>query len=407
MEVTRVLESAWFHNLNKIMTAFIKNPKASLTDCYKHAAKNPSIEAGEGLKIHFYYSINTLTFELLALTTEIFQKDGINFADPKINKLIKELKQNLPQEYQTLNGAEFLKLVRQSISHNSETKQNFKQEDLNNYKVNLPKKNVGNPATYDFSTIDLIKILQIYDMSKIQDKHYGQITVDENYDTPSMLLYGKKKLGSFNKFIEFKDVNGNVVPMDQFQENAFQRFLIKDKHNINKYGNMDKFMARFFPLQNNKLNNYEHKSHLLMSLQTMFSSDKSITCEDMIKHVKKHDSGSIMHFVDPEFMKSVIYSSIAFNMFSSHTNEELAELFEKSQVQCDNDTIRHLRNSFVHGRYFYNYKDSFEIYDGTKQMEHITTFPMENIDKLFATYSAQTRKDITKERIKQGYDKIK
>ena len=92
MEVTRVLESAWFHNLNKIMTAFIKNPKASLTDCYKHAAKNPSIEAGEGLKIHFYYSINTLTFELLALTTEIFQKDGINFADPKINKLIKELK---------------------------------------------------------------------------------------------------------------------------------------------------------------------------------------------------------------------------------------------------------------------------------------------------------------------------
>ena len=40
-------------------------------------------------------------------------------------------------------------------------------------------------------------------------------------------------------------------------------------------------------------------------------------------------------------------------------------------------------------------------------MEHITTFPMENIDKLFATYSAQTRKDIAKERIKQGQDKIK
>ena len=135
--------------------------------------------------------------------------------------------------------------------------------------------------------------------------------------------------------------------------------------------------------------------------------NEKMTCEDMLKHLKKNEVGAMMHFIDPDFMKSVIYSSIAFNIFSAHTSDELAEVFSKAQVNCDEETIRHLRNSFVHGRYFYNYKDGFEIYDGRKEMKHITTFSMENIDKIYQTYTKETQKEVMQERRRMGYDREK
>ena len=406
MEITRVFESTWIHNLNKILTMFINNPKMSLQDCYKAAAKNKSVGAEEGLNIHLHFSINTLTFELLVLMTENFQKTGINFANPQIKTLLKELKSNLPQEYQTMNGEEFLRLLRQSIAHNSNMVKNFKQQSLFDYNVNLHKKNSGS-TSYQFTTMDLLKILEIYDTSKYSDKIYGCVSIEECYDTPSMMLYAKKKLGSFNKFIKFEDANGNVIPMDKYQENAFLRFLLKHKNNIAQHGNLEKYVSRFFPAQENKLNNYEHKSHLLMSLTKLLASDKCITCKEMVKYVKQNDFESFMHFTDPEFMKSVIYSSIAFNIFSVHTNDEIKGIFDKAQINCDDETIRHMRNSFIHGRYFYNFKDGFEIYDGAKQMSHYTTFKLDNIEKIYQTYSKQTQLEVMLQRKKMGYDKDK
>lgn len=404
MEITRVIESAWLHNLNKIFTEFINNPKLTLQDCYKRAAKSLSSNAIDGLNTHLYFSINALTFELLVLTMENFQKKGLDFGSPKISGLIRELKANLPPEYQTLNGAEFLKLVRQSISHNSNVKQNFKIDSFDQYKVLLNKK-ATNSASYQFSTMELLKILEIYDTSRVMNQTYGCISIKENYDNPNMLLYAKKKLRSFNNIIEYEDVSGNKIPMDKFQENAFQRFLIKHKHNINKFGKLEKFVARFYPAQDNKLNNYEYKSHLLMSTLNLFQSNKNVTCEDVLKHTKKNDFGALMHFIDSDFMQSILYSSIAFNVFSAHTPEELAPIFDSAQINCDADTIRHLRNSFIHGRYYYNYKDSFEIYDGANKLSHITTFGLKDIDKLYQTYSKQTQIEILNERNKYNKQK--
>ena len=407
MEFTRVFESTWLHNLSQIMDVFINNPKTPLVDCYAKAAKNRSLNVKDGLKTHLYFSIYTLTFEALVLVAENFQKSGIDFSNPRINALLKELKENLPEEYKTLNGSEFLKLLRQSIAHNSTKKQNFKLKKLDEYKVSLGEKKAGSPTEYEFTTYDLFKILEIYDTSRDLAKTHGSVTINVNYDSVNMILYAKKKLGSFNNFITFEDESGKVIPMDMYQENAYQRFLIKHKHDINKLGNLEMFIARFFPAQENKHNNYEHKCHLIMPLMKFFGGGEKLTCEDMIKHAKKNEFGAIMHFKDPEFMKSVIYSSIAFNIFSAHTNDELADIFAKAQITYDNDTIRHLRNSFIHGRYYYNYKDGFEIYDGKKNMTHITTFGMDNVEKLYQTYTKDTQKEVMRERVRLGYDKEK
>lgn len=407
MKFTRIFESTWLHNLNQIMAVYINDPKLTLQQAYAKSAKNKSVSVKDGLKTHLYFSAYTLTFEALVLVAENFQKSGIDFGNPKIKSLLKELKENLPEEYKTLNGSEFLKLLRQSIAHNSDIKQNFKLKAVDTYKVSLGEKKAGSPTEYEFSTLDLLKILEIYDTSRDMTKTHGCVNIDENYATPNMMLYGKRKLGSFNNFLTYEDVNGKTIPMDMYQENAFMRFLIKHKHDLNKYKNFEMMIGRFFPAQDNKHNNYEHKCHLLMPILNFFNGNENIKCEDMIKYVKQNEMGAIMHFTDPEFMKSVIYSSIAFNIFSAHTKDELSTIFNKAQVKCDDETIRHLRNSFVHGRYFYNYKDGFEIYDGTKNMKHITTFSFDNVDKIYQAYTKETQKEVMIERKKLGYDKEK
>ncbi len=404
MEYTRIFESTWLHNLSQILPNFISNGKTTLLESYRLNAKNKPIDAKQGVKAHLYGTINALTIELLALTTENFQKTGLDFGDPKISNLLREIKQNLPAEYRSLNGAEFLKLVRQSIAHNSDTKQNLAVKSVDEYKITLSKKGVSTPASYQLSTMDLLKVLEMYDTSRIMEQAHGCVYIEEEYSNPTMLLYGKKKLGSFNKFIKYEDENGNIIPMDNFQENALQRFLIKNKHNINKFGNFEGLISRFFPTQNNKFNNYENKSHLLMSVIHLFSGNEGINCEQMIKHLKKYQPNAVLHYADSEIMKSMLYSSVAFNIFSAHTNDELTQIFSNAEVNCDPDTIRHLRNSFVHGRYFYNYKNGFEVYDGTKEMSHITTFAMDDINKIYQSYSKQTQTNVMIERARLGYD---
>ena len=90
--------------------------------------------------------------------------------------------------------------------------------------------------------------------------------------------------------------------------------------------------------------------------------------------------------VDKDFMKSIIYSSLVFNIVSSRTNNELAQVFESADIQIEPENVRHVRNSFIHGRYFYNFKDGFELYDGQKEMEHFFTFTFEDIEKLFHVF---------------------
>lgn len=404
MKNLRNFESIWLHNLNKLFSKFVALKSASLTDAYKLSTAVKPIDVQQGVNSHLVFGINALTLEVLTLTTENFQKNGLNFGDPKINKLLREIKLNLPAEYQSLNGAEFLKLLRTSIAHNSNDKQNLKAQNLFDYQVLLAKKGVSTPSNYTFSQMDLIKILEIYDTSRIMEQEHGCLLFDEEYNSPDKLLYGKKKLGSFSKFMVCQKADGQEVPIDQYQDATFQRFLIKHKADINKYGKFEHFITRYFPVPDNKFNNYEHKSHLLMSMIQLFNVHGKITCNDMVKNLKSNRLGGILPFLDAEFMQSLLYSSLAFNIFSSHTNEELHQLFIESKLNVDNDTIRHLRNSFIHGRYFYNYKNGFEIYDGNKELTHITTFDFNTLDQIYETYSKDTKKFVIKERIRLGYE---
>ena len=367
------------------MSDYVESKNMSLIDLGKVKTKKKTEDVVFSVCFHLNQFITALNLELVSLTNDVFAKQGINFSDDNIKELLRKVKADLPEEYKTLNGAELLKLIRCSIAHNSEENPNV-TTSLIQHMIKLTKKGIDTPAESTFSSEGLINLNLAYDRSRDLEKTYGYIETEEDLDTVDKFLKAHKKHGTFAKFVKVCDEKGNEQQIDSYQESALLRFLIKHKHNINKYGDFSYFLIRYFPNKENNLNVYEQKSRLFSVLSYIMGDRGTPTCEDVVKIVKQNEPQAILPFVDQDLMKSLIYSSLMFNMVSSRTNEELKEIFNEAQLDIDPKNVRHVRNSFIHGRYFFNFKDSFELYDGYDGMEHFVTLSFADIEKIFEVF---------------------
>ena len=401
------------HNTQRFLTKFVENKNLSLKDSYKMSVKRKPLDVDLSLSQHLYYTVCLLTFELLALATENFNQENLNFGDPTINTMLKEVKTKLPPEYKNMNGAEFLKLLRCSIAHNSAEIQNVYTGNIKQYDISLNKK--GAPETqYSLPLEDILLISEAYDKCRNMSHPHGALD-HPDCNSVKELLQKHKKLGSFDKFLTFYNDKGEIVPIDKYQDSAFLRFLLKHESLINKSKNFDHFLTRYFPCKNSKLNQYEHKYQLSMTCSILLDSREklaniidpnfkaylstlkrekaikmtefNITCNDMIAMLDKIDYQGALPYKDKDFLKSIMLSSVAFSICSSRTNDELYDLFKQSGQEMDKDTVRHIRNSFIHGRYFYNFNNSFEIYDGTNNLEHFATLSFDAINDIYSTYA--------------------
>lgn len=426
MENIRNFESIIFYKMQKTLMKFAENKNCSLFDCYNLAAVRKPLDTKGALNADLYHTVCLLSFELIALATENFDQTSLNFSDPKINDMLRSVKQNLPPEYKTMNGAELLKLIRSSIAHNSMAIQNTYTNDMKDYEITLNKKHSPG-APYCLSLVELLETIEAYDKCRVMDHVHGAI---EHYNLNSVkdLLSHYKKHHTFSNALIVYDSKGNIVPIDKHQDAAFFRFLRKHESLINMSKDFGHYMMRYFPLKDNKLNHYEHKSQLSMTTALLLDLNSSykdmqektfidymsklkpeqrnkltnynVCCNDFIKALNKIDFHGAMPYIDKEFMESLFASSIAFNICSNRTNDELYDLFKRAGHETDIDTIRHFRNSLIHGRYFYNYNGGFEMYDGQKELEHFGTLTFNTINDIFKTYAHNQIVDIVKQRDK-------
>ena len=138
---------------------------------------------------------------------------------------------------------------------------------------------------------------------------------------------------------------------------------------------------RFLPQPDNKFNHYENKYHLRNALNMLYEN-QNLTCSKFVKLLEKDDYRAVMPFVDSELMQSTMMSSVAFNLFATRTPSEIKTISDGINLGLSEEVLSRLRNSFIHGRYFYNYNDGFEIYDGTTSLSHITTINYDTLNKL-------------------------
>ncbi|MBR1988286.1 MAG: hypothetical protein IKA36_04505, partial [Clostridia bacterium] len=86
--------------------------------------------------------------------------------------------------------------------------------------------------------------------------------------------------------------------------------------------------------------------------------------------------------VDPySYIVFPIMTSALFDIFSQMTNDEILNLLNQNGVMMEIEQVRRMRNSLIHGRYYYNHNRGIEFYDGrkVKELEHKTTITMEEL----------------------------
>lgn len=87
------------------------------------------------------------------------------------------------------------------------------------------------------------------------------------------------------------------------------------------------------------------------------------------------------------------------------TGREITDLEDKYKSLFDEKTLRHIRNSMVHGTYFYDFKNNLHIYDGQRKLKYITS--IEGMDMLYKIQElAQSRwRDTFFTMIKDNHEK--
>ena len=385
------------YGLEQLISTFLEEKNLSVVDSYKKMSKKlPWCGASIGANMCLANASHVMTLEMIVMLAENFKTGGLDFGSPQIKKLLKEIKSDLPDDMKNMNGAELLVALRHAIAHNSKENQNLAQKSVERYEVNIRKKGVENSAIKTFGQVDFLKVLLAYDAS-MKREVFGSWELEDGIDTPKKLIDAFNKRKTFNGIIHYKDKNGKELPFDEYQDRAFYWFLVKNKSVINSYGHFDLFIKNFLPLKGNKFSVYDQKCFFIVAISPLMNW-LDITAQEYMKLMKKQQFSWLLQLVDKEFAVSIIKSSIAFSICASKTPEEIFELFKSQGCEIDEETARHLRNSFVHGRYFYNFKGGFEIYDGKNDnaLSHIITIKTELIDALCKQACTQKKCEIDK-----------
>jgi len=399
MENFRNYEPIWIHDTGRLLCEFVKRGNIDLHDAYNLLRTSPVINSVDvGVQQHLYRTISALTYELLVLVTENFNNNGFNLTDSSVRSFLQEIKKDLPDDMKNINATELLKSIRNSIAHNSTDIKNFNAVDHDTYELTINKKGSSSTSVQSFSPLEIHQILETYDKVRKRDNPLGSIDIDENFQGADGLLYAKKKFGTFNRAIKTYDKNGNYQELDNYQESALQRFLIKHRKLINTEFGIN-YLIRFIPNKDNKLNHYENKYHLMEIMRAIINSSKGIKYKELINFLKKEHPHSITPFIDEDYLKSLAESSVAFSIFSARTASEMREIAKNAGVELHEGILRHVRNSFIHGRYFYNFKSGFEIYDGTSELSHITTLTFDQINALYKEIYKEQRVHMINARI--------
>lgn len=389
-----LLEFFSLYNMQNIFKDF-RNDLTFEQACLKYplVKLNPHEEDYKNKLTYLYFSMIEATTqglirELLTLNKETYTDDAIKYSTPEMRAILNKLREKLPSQYSKYNSSELMKLIRDSIVHNSIEVQNFKIDKPRNFTIKIHAKDEPTSTELKLSKDELFDVMTAFDDARNIDLAVmGSFQInDDSINTINDLQKAIKKQPDISKFIIYTNKNGKEIAIDEFQSKAFARFIVKYKEILNKNKiRLDYIFCRFFPLKSNPLNNYEMKFHQLQTVN-LLSRQPFVLFTELEEYYKKTDKCAYFQLEIKDLYNSIFTSSTLFNIFSSLEASEMLELLEGTSLNLTLEEVRHLRNSFVHGRYFYNYNGGFEIYDGSKNLIHILTLTESDIQAIFTQY---------------------
>ena len=320
--------------------------------------------------------------------------------DDKMPTRLKQLRDDLSKSKTNLNTIKLLDVIRQAFAHNDIKAENPNWTLNEDFKIEIDFK--GNKFEFDF--------VELHDL-------FGQfLSLKNNH---KFFTFGvsinrliraatKHNLTPENVSLlvhQYEDgTEDKEIPMDTYQKHALYNLFYNKGVDVENHiqiltDNKCHALSQCFPLpgyfshsvKNNNiairqliwLNKNFVSRHQFLAFCYEAESQMTLIDSDTLWNSTDRQDYSLFIHENSFIFESMILNNIMFNIFSMSHPNTLKPYFDGLNVD-----MNRIRNSYMHGRFYYNHNKGFEFYDGRNNdnLSHIATLSIDDILNVCADF---------------------
>ena len=337
--------------------------------------------------------------ELFVLEKESFESVGGLLSESALAKNVEfqKMRAKLPQEeMKNINNREFFKKIRESFVHNSPEDPNVLIDKDGKFHIRIKLKD-DKGMFIDANSRFVFELVNKFAQNQAEEgKYYYEVEALNILEHLSSDGIDETNIASFVRIFN----NGEKENLDIFQKKAIVNYI---EHRINFCYDVDLFeyfmsksFTRHAPYRANADNLFMDKIKIL-SILLEVKKNPNISKKQLLNVINNKNKetevvqNDLLEInVDPySYIVFPIVSSTLFTIFSEMTNDEIYNLLTENGVDIDLEKVRKMRNSLIHGRYYYNHKREIEFYDGRKlkELDHKVTMKTEDLVRILEAIS--------------------
>ncbi len=366
-----------------------KRPDASFTrvmrDTYKYITQENS-QNFDSRKLFNATLENisiSIAMQMACYVYEWVNRSGLDESSKNLKNEFKNLKTKIDVDgiEKTTNAKFLFKIIRDAFAHNDDNEviSNWSFDDCGLISINSKIGRGENRHNIKMNYEDLVKLIDMYFKNMTDIKiNTSEIYVNGN-SLWNIWQNNKLKAKDIKKYIkQYKLDTDQLIELDDHQINALLVFFEKyfNKELKEAPFNSD-FLANIFPDIYDLVRVVEDLRYLSYSIGALSKNyynyyswiseivkEHSSICKDF------YSNQYLLHMLNTQKIDSLITANILFHLFSFCSIEKISSLFNE-----DVEKIKRIRNSLLHGNYYYNNQGEFEFYDGINKesLQHIAT----------------------------------
>ncbi len=326
-----------------------------------------------------------------------------NNIDDKMPAKLKNLRNQYSANTSNLNTVKFLDTIRQAFAHNDIAMENPNWQFNENFDIEISFR--GHNFVFKFDELRILmneflllkkehftkefdvhetKLLKALEQNKLTPKNVNSFIVENNNKTITLFdQYQKEAL--FNLFVPSNDALENNIRVKKLFNNNYYilTHLLPIKQHAGMLSNRNNMCLRLLiPLSCPM----EHRNYWAPAAKHL---EKICNPIDSPGFDDSYERGCLAEFMinDSNLIEIYLLSNALFNIFSLTTASILEPYLNETGVN-----INRLRNSIMHGRYFYNNKDGFNFYDGRNNnaLEYIGSISTRQISHALKSFVEDT-----------------
>lgn len=332
---------------------------------------------------------------------EIIKDGGLNQSSQNLKNNLKQIKAKIDVDNieKTTNALQLVKIIREAFAHNNDSEEisNWSMDEEFYIHIQSKRDKAGNRHNIKLSFDDLTFFIDGYLANILNvDETITELYVNGNQLdrkiskqrllTPEQMSKHIKKVNSeTQEYEKCSELQLNAL-CHCFNNDFFHGELVERISSPYR----PNFISMVFPFEFNchnmlydlKLmsNGLFHLNYKYRSLEEWFNSilnqaknAPDMTCEYMTY---------LFYFFSSGKADSAMISNILFSIFSFENFENVKNLFSDTGLD-----INRIRNSVMHGRFYYNYKNEFDFYDGkhNSDLEYIGSLKVKKITEVAQT----------------------